>query len=181
MFIKDLWIADKSLTLEWSVVQPCGGGQRRQVRCGLPFQQLIEDAVPQTVFGQDPVDTLMRLFSACVPEARRVFDGACRPLRLLHANDYIPAQSCAVRTAGSQPSDPPPAGSPAAPLPHPSYTALLGDAGIIRLPNGVRGRKAPCFVPEIDMKGNGRPFDIFSWAQWWLRTAWRVSGIPRSK
>ena len=35
------------------------------------------------------MDTLYRLFSKCVPEARRVFDGASRPLKLLHVNDYV--------------------------------------------------------------------------------------------
>ena len=35
------------------------------------------------------METLYRLFSKCVPAARRVFDGASRPLKLLHVNDYV--------------------------------------------------------------------------------------------
>ena len=89
LFIKDLWIADKSLTLEWSMVQPLSGGQRRQVRCGLPFQELLDKEAPQTLFGRDPVAALFRLYSAIVPLERRVFAGTLSPLRLLHVNDYI--------------------------------------------------------------------------------------------
>ena len=71
------------------MVQPLAGGPRRQVRCGLPFQELLDKEAPQSIIGRDPVDALYRLFSACVPYARRVFANACRPLRLLHVNDYI--------------------------------------------------------------------------------------------
>ena len=82
-------MADKSLTLEWSVVQPFSCGSRRQVRCGLPFQELINSEARQSIIGRDPLDTLYRLFSECVPAARRMFRGACLPLKLLHLNDYI--------------------------------------------------------------------------------------------
>ena len=126
LFTEDLWVADKALTLRWSLVQPYGGGQRRQVRCGLPFQQLIEDAVPQTVFGQDPVDTLMRLFSVRVPEARRVFGGTCRPLRLLHANDYILEKAFVY-----------------------GIVALSKWLGAERFPQGVHGRWPPAFPANL--------------------------------
>ena len=89
LFIKDLWIADNTLTLAWSMVQSFLGGPRRQVRCGLPFQEVIDTEAPQSILGRDPVDTLYRLFEACVPSARRVFKNASSPLRLLHINDYI--------------------------------------------------------------------------------------------
>ena len=89
LFITDLWESDKSLTLQWSHTTPFTGGPRRPVRCALPFQELVDKEAPQTRFAHDPVDALLRLFSACVPEARRVFAGACTPLRLLHVNDYV--------------------------------------------------------------------------------------------
>ena len=44
--------------------------------------------------GRDPVDPLNRLFSACVPSARRVFMNAYAPLRLLHMNDYVLEETC---------------------------------------------------------------------------------------
>ena len=89
LFVKDLWIADKVYTTDWANVTPFGGGHRRQVRCGLPLMELIDKEAPRTMFGQDPVDTLHRLFGACIPRARSVFTGAYGPLRLLHINDYI--------------------------------------------------------------------------------------------
>ena len=89
LFVKDLWSPDKSLTLEFSHTAPFTGGPRRSVRCGLPFQELVDQEAPKTHFGHDPVETLYKLFSACVPLARRVFTGAYTPLRLLHLNDYV--------------------------------------------------------------------------------------------
>ena len=68
---------------------PFTGGPLHQLRCGLPFQELVDKSVGRTMFGQDAMETLYRLFSACVPCARRVFLGAYRPLRMLHMNDCI--------------------------------------------------------------------------------------------
>ena len=91
LFIKDLWVSDSSLTLAWSTAPSFTGGPRRSVRCGLPFQELVDKVAPRsrTMFAQDPVETLFLLFSACVPCARRVFTDAYTPLRLLHVNDYV--------------------------------------------------------------------------------------------
>ena len=90
LFIKDLWVSDRTLTSEWcNTPSFTGGGPRRSVRCGLPFQELLDREVPRSMFGQDPVETLFRLFSACVPCARRLFTDAYTPLRLLHVNDYV--------------------------------------------------------------------------------------------
>ena len=89
IFIKDLWACDRSFTLRWSQVTPFMGGAPRGVRCSLCFQQVVDDQAPRDHFGVEPVETLYRLFSACVPSARRVFTGSYSPLRLLHVNDYV--------------------------------------------------------------------------------------------
>ena len=89
LFIKDLWESDSSFTLAWSNIPPFTGGPPRTVRCGLPFQELVDEKAPRTAFAQDPVHTLFLLFSACVPCARRVFTDAYTSLRLLHVNDYV--------------------------------------------------------------------------------------------
>jgi hypothetical protein len=89
LFIKDLWVSDISLTVSWSNTPSFTGGPRRSVRCGLPFQELVDRVAPRSMFAQDPVETLFLLFSACVPCARRVFTDAYTPLRLLHVNDYV--------------------------------------------------------------------------------------------
>lgn len=90
LFIRNLWTSERSLTEVWTQAVPFGGGPRRPVRCALPFQELIDKEVPRTMFAPpDPVETLYRLFSACVPEARRIFTGPTGPLRLLHLNDYV--------------------------------------------------------------------------------------------
>ena len=65
------------------------GGAPRGVRCSLDFQQVVDDEAPQGHFGHEPVETLLRLFSACVPFARRVSIGPYSPLRLPHATDYV--------------------------------------------------------------------------------------------
>jgi len=98
VFIGDLWISDKTLNMPWATTPSCiGGVQLRQVRCGLPFQEFLGNHVPPrskprgdaALLGPDPVDTLFRLFSAFLPLARQVFQGAYTPLRLLHVNDYV--------------------------------------------------------------------------------------------
>jgi hypothetical protein len=89
--IKNLWDSDNTLTVTWSQIQSLAGGPRRSVRCGLPFQEWVDAVAPRGigVFRQDAVETLYRLFSACVPHARQVFTNAYVPLRLLHMNDYV--------------------------------------------------------------------------------------------
>jgi len=97
LFIGDLWISDKTLGVQFATVRSCIDGHLRQVRCGLPFQEFIGNVVPQrskprgdaALVGPDPADILLRLFSAFLPLARYVFQGAYTPLRLLHVNDYV--------------------------------------------------------------------------------------------
>ena len=89
MLIKDLWVSDKTFTLDWSTQIPLGGGAPRAVRCGVAFQQVINETYPESHFGHDPVEALYRIFQRCVPRARDVFDGTHSALRLLHVNDYV--------------------------------------------------------------------------------------------
>ena len=89
VFIKDLWVCDRSFTLRWSQITPFMGGAPRGVRCSQCFQQVVDDEAPRGHVAHEPVETLYRLFSACVPSARRVFTGSYSPLRLLHVNDYV--------------------------------------------------------------------------------------------
>ena len=89
MLIKDLWVSDKTFTLDWSTQIPLGGGAPRAVRCGVAFQQVINETYPESHFGHDPVEALYRIFQRCVPRARDVFDGTHSALRLLHVNDCL--------------------------------------------------------------------------------------------
>ena len=90
LFLPELWAADKTLTVEWQRVIPFSGGDTRTVvRCGLPFQEFVDAVAPKTHFGHDPVDTLYRLFQACVPQAKHIFTAHYTPLRLLHVNEYV--------------------------------------------------------------------------------------------
>ena len=68
---------------------PYCGGQRRSVRCGLPFQVVIEKHASEGFFGRDPVEVLLRLFRACVPGSRHAFVNSYSPARLLHQNEYV--------------------------------------------------------------------------------------------
>jgi len=134
LFIKDLWVPDKSLTLEWSKVEPFAGGTRRQVRCGLPFQELIDKEAPQHILGRDPVEQLYKLFSACVPHARRVFRGNNSPLRLLHVNDYVLEKTFVY-----------------------GIVALSKWLGEERLPYGVYGQWPPKFPATLLLRSEGSP------------------------
>ena len=134
LFIKDLWVSDKSLTLEWSMVQPLSGGPRRQVRCGVPFQELIDKEAPQHILGRDPVDQLDRLFSACVPRARRVFAGNYQALRLLHVNDYVLEKAFVY-----------------------GIVALSKWLGEERFPYGVYGQWPPKFPAALVPRSQGSP------------------------
>ena len=88
--IRDLWVEDKTLTSDFGTIAPFGGGSRRHVRCGMPFRELLAGVVPPTTLAEpDAADILLKLFSKCVPCARRIFTGIRGPLRLLHVNDYI--------------------------------------------------------------------------------------------
>ena len=94
LYIGDLWISDKTLSVEWSTVHGFSDGRVRHVRCSLPFQEFLDNSVPAKMrtnglVGPCPVDTLLRLFNACVPHANRVFQGPYTPLRLLHKTDYV--------------------------------------------------------------------------------------------
>ena len=90
LIVKDLWSSDKHLTSDWSRIVPFNGGQRRSVRCGAPFQQVVDDIAPRDLFSvPDAVQALFGLVIACVPCARRLFTDAYAPLRLLHVNDYV--------------------------------------------------------------------------------------------
>jgi len=89
VFIKDLWSCDGSFTNRLAMIKPFLGGPPRAVRCSLCFQAVVDPLAPRSHTGHDPVETLFILFSACVPQARRVFTGHYTPLRLLHVNDYV--------------------------------------------------------------------------------------------
>jgi hypothetical protein len=89
LYIAPLWEAKRELTMDWSYVNSCTDGQRRQVRCSLPFEELLNQKAARTHFGKEPVEQMYRLFDRCVPCARRVFDGANGVLRMLHVNDYV--------------------------------------------------------------------------------------------
>ena len=91
VYIRDLWVPEKSLTKEWSTTKPLEpiGGPRRRVLCGLPFMELIDKEASKGFFGANPVETLYRLFILCVPKAREVFKDHNSPLKLLHVNDYV--------------------------------------------------------------------------------------------
>jgi len=89
VFVRDLWAEDKTLTLEWQRTEPLLGGAPVVVRCGMPFQDFMDSVAPPSTFGNDAVEILYRLFSACVPEARRIFTANVSPLRLLHVNHYV--------------------------------------------------------------------------------------------
>jgi hypothetical protein len=88
LFINRLWVSDKSFTMEWSSTPSFTRGPRRSVRCSLTFQEILDDFPSPISSGYDPVQTLYQLFEAIVPYARRVFQKAYSPLRLLHVNDY---------------------------------------------------------------------------------------------
>jgi len=89
VFVRDLWEVDKTLTLEWQRTAPLLGGAPVVVRCGKPFEDFMDSVAPKSTFGNDVVEVLYRLFSACVPEARRIFTDNVSPLRLLHVNHYV--------------------------------------------------------------------------------------------
>ena len=88
VYVKDLWTADRSLTLDWSRTESWTGG-RCSVRCSLMFQEMLDEVAPKSMFDHDPVETLYKLFLACVPSARRVFTDSYGALRILHMNDYV--------------------------------------------------------------------------------------------
>ena len=88
--VPHLWDSTPSFTVEWAQVLPFTGGPKRGVRCGLPFQTLLEKYVPQEqCAAKDPIQTLLRLLSLCVPKARDIFTGASHPARMLHMNAYV--------------------------------------------------------------------------------------------
>ena len=89
LFIKDIWIADSTFTRAWSQAKGPFGGVPRVVRCSTCFQEIVNDVAPQSHAGHAPVETLCKLFKACVPRARKIFDGSYTPLRLLELNDYV--------------------------------------------------------------------------------------------
>ena len=90
VFISDIWESDISLTLKWTEVKPRAGGPNRHVRCGVPFQGLIEKELPNHVSGgRDPTETLMKLLCLCVPHARSIFLELRSPIRFLELNVYI--------------------------------------------------------------------------------------------
>ena len=101
-----LWAPDKTLTTEFGTICAFQSDKVVQVRCSLPFQELLQDIVPWgnrhrmcvmvkgnripvQLVGPDAVDTLFKLFEGCVPFARRVFHAHYTPIRLLHINEYV--------------------------------------------------------------------------------------------
>lgn len=91
VFVKDLWVSDPAFTQNWAqAASPFSAGQQRVVRCGVCFQQVVNDVHPQAHGGHVPVETLFKLFEACgVHRAREIFENAYSPLRMLDANDYV--------------------------------------------------------------------------------------------
>ena len=89
LFIQDLWEDDRTFTNEWKRTTPFLGGARRAVRCGLPFEVLVDTYAPKTAFGHDPAETLRQLFQLCVGDVSHIFTASYSPLRLLHVNDYV--------------------------------------------------------------------------------------------
>ena len=87
--LPQLWEDDLSLTVSWRQFQPTGGGQRRWVRCSLPFLSVLESVSAKTHFGVDPVEQLLVLLTACSPSARLVFVGPHSPARLFQMNDCV--------------------------------------------------------------------------------------------
>ena len=87
--VPDLWepFTGPNASPEWAVVAPFLGGPRRQVRCGLPFQDLLQEHVPEDRLNTDANETLARLFKLIVPRARDIF-ASLTWLRLLHVNQY---------------------------------------------------------------------------------------------
>ena len=84
-----LWTPDILLTKTWCTTIGLISGTRKQVRMGGYFQELLERVASPTMFGRDPVDSLLRMLRLCVPCANRIFTGNYAPLRLLHLNDYV--------------------------------------------------------------------------------------------
>ena len=88
VIVRDLWEGTRSLTSEWARVDSFTNGNSHVVKCGQHFEEMLQNAVPPTDFGNDAVETLFRLFTLCVPCARTIFMAPYTPLRLLHMNDY---------------------------------------------------------------------------------------------
>ena len=79
VILPDLWESTPTLTTEIAHVVPFWGTGRHAVRCGLPFQGLLDKEVPPTRSGRWPVDALLRAFSKCAPKARDIFTGGVLP------------------------------------------------------------------------------------------------------
>jgi hypothetical protein len=89
LYIVSLWDVNKSILVDWAAASAPTDGRRREVRCCVAFEQLIDEEAAKGHFGKDPVETLFKLWELCVPHARQIFTGSYNALRVLHQNDYV--------------------------------------------------------------------------------------------
>ena len=90
VWIPPLWTPDNALTTQWLAVKPfSGGGVPRSIRCGEPFEAIIDREAPQPFNARNGPDMLLKLLEKCVPCARKIFSGHTSPMKLLHMNDYV--------------------------------------------------------------------------------------------
>ena len=86
--IPDLWEPDFSLSASWAqLTMPFG--RRHVVRCGIKFQQLIQEFAALDSLVRDPADCLLRLIGRFMPFAPKIFVEAFTPAQLLANNDFI--------------------------------------------------------------------------------------------
>ena len=86
--IPELWVADSSLTLPWTQMK-MPHGRLHTVRCGLKFQQVVDQYAPLGSLVRDPVDCLLRLFQRFMPYATKIFIGHSSAMQLIAANEYV--------------------------------------------------------------------------------------------
>ena len=92
LWIPDLWKPNKTLTKQWGcVVKPYFGRCQipRNIRCGEPFNAIIDREAPQAIGAKNAKDMLFILLEKCVPCARKIFQGNNCLQKLLHNNGYV--------------------------------------------------------------------------------------------
>ena len=90
VFVKNLWESDPTFTQPWAQATSPFSDRQCVVRCGVCFQQVVNDVHAQTYGAHNPVDTLLKLFQACgANRARDIFENGYSPLRMLAANDFV--------------------------------------------------------------------------------------------
>lgn len=90
LFLQDLWTADSTFTNVFAQVRSRNSGPHHDVRCSTYFMEAVVSVVaPPQHSGHQPVEILFRIFEACVPSARKIFDTPFNPLRLLERSDFV--------------------------------------------------------------------------------------------